>query len=103
MLSVEFDPPQISTGMKGKMKVEYEVMGVPAGQTVNVRETRAIFFRGQEASVFTDEVTRRSGRFSSQAPLYIPTGAALGEYLYKCSIEIDGEGGDMSAKFEVVQ
>jgi len=79
------------------------VMGVPAGQTVNVRETRAIFFRGQEASVFTDEVTRRSGRFSSQAPLYIPTGAALGEYLYKCSIEIDGEGGDMSAKFEVVQ
>jgi hypothetical protein len=80
-------PQQLRPGDEITLQATYTVLAPPERAQIKVKETRTIFFNGQELGQLTREREVPAGSHDTEQPLALPPDAAEGRYLVQTVVE----------------
>jgi hypothetical protein len=80
-------PQQLRPGDEITLQANYTVLAPPERAQVKVKETRTIFFNGQELGRLERESTVSAGTYATEQSLAVPPDAAEGRYMVQTVVE----------------
>jgi Bacterial SH3 domain/YMGG-like Gly-zipper len=80
-------PQQLRPGDEITLQASYTVLAPPERAQVKVKETRTIFFNGQELGRLERESEVAAGSYATEQALAVPPDAAEGRYLVQTVVE----------------
>lgn len=80
-------PQQLRPGDKILLQTNYTLLSPPAQGQVKVKETRTVFFNGQELGRLEKESSLTSGTYATEQTLSVPPDAAEGRYLVQTVVQ----------------